>query len=679
MPQYQGVWNLQDAARLQSTQQWVTDPQFKQTTLLLQGDSGANGAQNNTFYDTSPNQFAITRNGNTTQGSFTPFSCAPTAWGNYFNGSTDYLTTSNANFAMGTSNFTVECWVYLTAYPTSTTTDGYIATWLNNSGNGFWLGTDSSTGKLAGYVGQGASADGFSAGVVPLNTWNHVALTRNGSTLTVWLNGVSLGTASTTRSLDRTPLAIGSTYAGLYTYKTTGYITNARVISGQCLYTGTFFPSMAPLTTTSVGATGPGAATSITGTVTLLTCQSNRFIDNSASANTLTVTGTPSVQPFSPFAPQYQWTSDVIGGSGYFDGTGDYLYAGNNAAFTMGTGDFTYECWAYHTSISGQQTYFARTNGNFNGVYFYKDSSGYPGVYTTAQVATSSVALTANQWYHLVATRASGTLRIFVNGVQTASVANSTNMTESVCYVGGDSNGTSLITGYISGARILKGTGYSSITVPTAPPTAITNTSLLLNFTNAGIYDGTMKNDLETVGDAKVSTSVVKYGSGSMYFDGSGDYLVARPSQNFVLGTADFTVEFWLYLNAYPSTYGAYFSTRTGSTGMDIQMYNNAGTYQLMIGNPTGAIISANNVVPLNTWTYITATRQNGFFRLFVNGIIVASGASSQNFTDNGCYVGTGVSGNNTSNCYMDDVRVTLGLARYIANFTPPQVALPRQ
>jgi hypothetical protein len=115
MPQYQGVWTLQQQMQALTSGQWVTDPNFKNTTLLLQGDSGANGAQNNLFLDTSPNQFAITRNGNTTQGSFTPFSLQPGAWGNYFDGSSYLSNTSPTSVvAAGTSNFTAEFWVYPT-------------------------------------------------------------------------------------------------------------------------------------------------------------------------------------------------------------------------------------------------------------------------------------------------------------------------------------------------------------------------------------------------------------------------------------------------------------------------------------------------------------------------------------------------------------------------------------
>ena len=56
----------------------TSDPYFEYTTLLLPGN-GTNGAQNNTFLDSSANNFTITRNGNTTQGTFSPFS--QTGWG----------------------------------------------------------------------------------------------------------------------------------------------------------------------------------------------------------------------------------------------------------------------------------------------------------------------------------------------------------------------------------------------------------------------------------------------------------------------------------------------------------------------------------------------------------------------------------------------------------------------
>jgi hypothetical protein len=87
------------------------DAFFNQTVLLLHGD-GTNGAQNNTFIDGSSNNLTITRNGNTTQGTFTPFSAEAGKWSASLVGSSDGLTsTSNAAFGFGSGDFTIEFWV----------------------------------------------------------------------------------------------------------------------------------------------------------------------------------------------------------------------------------------------------------------------------------------------------------------------------------------------------------------------------------------------------------------------------------------------------------------------------------------------------------------------------------------------------------------------------------------
>jgi hypothetical protein len=118
-----------------------TDPNFNQTTLLLHGD-GTNGAQNNTFLDSSTNTFTITRNGNTTQGTFSPFSVAEGEWSNYFDGSGDYLTiASQSALALGTGDFQISYWVYPTVFSSNephimwVTAGDYPALFSNASGN----------------------------------------------------------------------------------------------------------------------------------------------------------------------------------------------------------------------------------------------------------------------------------------------------------------------------------------------------------------------------------------------------------------------------------------------------------------------------------------------------------------------------------------------------------------
>ena len=95
-----GVWTLEEAMQYIKAGRWPVptgngDPYFQYNSILLPGQ-GTNGAQNNTFLDSSTNNFTITRNGNTTQGTFTPFSQAAGYWGNYFDGTGDYFTSSTS-------------------------------------------------------------------------------------------------------------------------------------------------------------------------------------------------------------------------------------------------------------------------------------------------------------------------------------------------------------------------------------------------------------------------------------------------------------------------------------------------------------------------------------------------------------------------------------------------------
>jgi hypothetical protein len=156
------------------------------------------------------------------------------------------------------------------------------------------------------------------------------------------------------------------------------------------------------------------------------------------------------------------------------------------------------------------------------------------------------------QWNHIVVTRTSGTTRCWTNGTLRVDgwSADSMNADKRVLYVGTGRTNADATPGYISGFEFLNGTSLyttsANFTPPTTPPTPVTNTVALLNFTNAGIYDATSKNNIQTVGDAKSNTAISKFGS-SMYFDGTGDYLTIKEDPIFRFGGGDFTIEGWIY------------------------------------------------------------------------------------------------------------------------------------
>jgi hypothetical protein len=673
----------------------TSDPYYEYTTLLLPGN-GTNGAQNNTFLDSSTNNFTITRNGNTTQGTFSPFS--QTGWGNYFDGSVDSLSlASNAVFAYGTSDFTWEVWVFPTA-----------STWTSGSGNFYIIEHATNGGTLFYYQNRIAyynpttgtgSALYTSGGTVAPNQWSHIAVSRESGTTRIYVNGQLSTSGSDANNYAAQAVTIGRSGGGTQEYF--GYMSNVRIVKGRAVYTSAFTPPTAPLGATSGGQNPPqGTETS------LLTCQSNRFKDNSTNNFTITVNGSPSVQAFSPFNPSASWSAATYGGSGYFDGTSDYLNLGGQSAFAFGTGDFTLEGWFYFNALSNS-IYDARPSGTFGGNYLAVGvlSNGQVEVLINT-VQISAGAVTVNQWTHIAITRSGTDLRLFVNGTQAGStVTNNTNLINGASRptigANGANTGLAYVNGYIGGYRVVTGTAVytSNFTPPTAPLTATqsanTNgnpsaaitgsaTSLLLNFTNAGIYDATSKNDLETVGNAQISTTQSKWGGSSMAFDGTGDWLQAPNNNIYNVGASDFTIEFWLYVATNPAAAAGvvYKTGYSSNTGWWVIYYPGYIGFGLGIGS--ALVQSAAASISTTTWTHVAITRSGTTGKIFINGIQSGSSGTINNFTDSTTVlaigaldVATGWNASYPLNGYIQDLRITRGYARYTANFTPPIAAFP--
>lgn len=667
-----GVWTLSQQSQAKYANAWplgtIPDPQFNYVTALLNGN-GINGAQNNTFLDSSTNNFTITRNGNTTQGSFSPYG---NNWSYYFDGGTNRLTTATSSlFNLSGANITLECWVYMASAPS--VTNRLISIGPNSVQSSLVLAINTNrTFEVAVPFGSGGGV-GSGANLIPLNTWTNLTFVLSGSTGTLYLNGTQVGqtTGWNITSTTSNYFYLGYDATATVDGKFTGYVSNARLVIGAAEYTGPFTPSTAPLQ--------PVANTR------MLTAQSNRFIDASSNNISLTVNGSLSVQRFNPFGTATSYSTSVIGGSGYFDGSGDSLQAPSVACIS-GTGDFTAECWIYPTTAPATYNIIGCSdtlNGltmfglNANGTIFYGRS-----LFNVE--GTTSNACNYNAWNHIAISRSSGTVKIFVNGVQGFSATSTYSFASGIVRFGTDGGGSALpYTGYISNFRIIQNSAIytSNFTPPTAPLTAITNTSLLLNMTNAGIYDSAMMNNLETVGNAQVSTSVVKYGTGSMYFDGTGDYLTAPPNQNFAFNTGNYTVEAWVYITSFATTPIVFDTRASGPSVVGVAVYFNPSGNAVAYINASNAITSA-STYSTNIWYHIALVRSGSVNTLYVNGTSVGTYNFGTSLTDNWLTVGTVNDYRDTSSTfkmsgYIDDLRITKGYARYTANFTPPTAAFP--
>jgi hypothetical protein len=199
--------------------------------------------------------------------------------------------------------------------------------------------------------------------------------------------------------------------------------------------------------------------------------------------------------------------------------------------------------------------------------------------------------------------------------------------------------------------------------------------------TNAGIPDLAMQNDLQTVGSAQVSTSVVKYGTGSISFNGSTDYLVAPSNPIYNFGTEDFTIEGWVYFNSASSAVMLVSSNYNSGTGAGGWAFIYRGDISSLSMSVNSNVTYTKSWSPsTSTWYHVAVCRSGTSLRLFVNGTqLGTTSTSSDNITGATTLVVAGNLGGGTNltlNGYLDDIRITNGYARYTANFTPPTAAL---
>jgi hypothetical protein len=231
-------------------------------------------------------------------------------WANFISPNADpAITVTNAVFATGTTDFTVECWVWLD--PLSNGNAGILNT-VSSFISGFVINRD----NFGFAPADGSGNADIVAWSVPTSVWTHVALTAKSGLITGWMNGVAIGSIQRTYVAPAgTVLGIGRRYSNLNGYQFIGRISNVRFVADVAVYTGNFVVPTSPLTTTQLAGTNISA---ITGTQTkLLTLQNNTIIDSSSSVNTLNNLGSPAIYMSRYFGEQSLAPSNFLIVSNY--------------------------------------------------------------------------------------------------------------------------------------------------------------------------------------------------------------------------------------------------------------------------------------------------------------------------------------------------------------------------
>jgi hypothetical protein len=213
------------------------------------------------------------------------------------------------------------------------------------------------------------------------------------------------------------------------------------------------------------------------------------------------------------------------------------------------------------------------------------------------------------------------------------------------------------------------------------------NNVLLMHFdgaNNSTTFTDVKGHTFTRVGSTVISTSQSKFGGSSGYFNGTDAALTTPFTQDFHLnGTTSWTIEGWFRLNGLKSQ----------NTALSIGTFGSSAYIQLQVGNTAGEIVFAEgtgwgwqavattsgaNLAP-GSWYHIAIVRNGSNLSIYRNGVAVYNSSSfafSANSTATTVYVGSYFNQDPSwFNGYVDDLRITKGVARYTSNFTVPDAA----
>lgn len=184
---------------------------------------------------------------------------------------------------------------------------------------------------------------------------------------------------------------------------------------------------------------------------------------------------------------------------------------------------------------------------------------------------------------------------------------------------------------------------------------------------------------LTAFGDAKIDTAQSKFGGSALLLDGTGDYLSTPDSPDWDLGSGDFTIDFWLRINALGANQqvigqwtgagaqGAWF-VQISTGGNLIFAYTTDGSTFLSKSFAWGAVAS--------TWYHVAIVRSGDNLMAFVNGTQIGTTQSLTGATIFSANAVLTVGGNPStgqySNGWLDEIRISRSVARWTSTFTPP-------
>jgi len=214
------------------------------------------------------------------------------------------------------------------------------------------------------------------------------------------------------------------------------------------------------------------------------------------------------------------------------------------------------------------------------------------------------------------------------------------------------------------------------------------NTVLLINsnttdasttFTDTST--GGTTHTITAVNDTQHKTTQKKFGTTSIYFDGTGDALTAPDSANWDFGSGDFTIDFWVYcaqaIGVYNEEFIMYYN---GASKLSwFTRRNTDGTLNIFLssnGTSWDFNQATSETITSDAWHHIAIVRTSNVIKPFIDGTLATLSSTAYSNTISTasdllriCDSGPG---SDVFEGYLDEIRISKGVARWTANFTPP-------
>ncbi len=629
----------------------------------------------------------------------------------------------NANFVMGSDDFTVDFWYYPLGAPSDTDILLVLSDW-NQWGPSLRHNADGSIGvSLSATGGSWDLASNLSIGTPTNNAWNHVAVARSGANVYCFLNGaltrtVAVGASNLFTATSGYYHLGGRTDSGSYSIN--GNIDEFRIKRGQAAWTSAFTPPTAPYTaddTTILLCHFDGAD----GDVVTLDSSESSYATNAFGDTTTSRLGFygPSLDGASlttTYTRGGNATSLQLNGANQFATLTGSEWATPSAGhpiYFSSSEKWCIEGWFYHTS-SNPVVFNIVGASNATATEIYGQLTGSSIVFAVGNttVATGS-GVVSGTWNHFAFVREGRGYCVYVNGVGSAIANASVNpayASEIYCLYLGCYHGASYyLNGAIDSFRITHGKPRYEANFTPGNLTQDADTALLWVFNGApgqkwvkelskntaliqSVNARTVKDGayIPAPGNGlSVSTAQFAFGSGSLAANGSAQYLDIPSATVASAFTGSFTVDFKVRFASLGGGNHVSMVTKASTTlanmTIQIQTIPTSNAFRFTLYNTSGTPVTAVSATTaaVNTWYHVAAVLNGGTMLLFINGVLEAStpmsgvvGANTNPLT-----VGSFWNGSERSeffNGYIDELRIS-NTARWTANFTPPTIPYGQQ